>query len=787
MNLTNLKIAFRNILKSKTESVINILGLGIGLGSIMLLVVLVIHEFSFDRFIPNHKTAFRIIQGDDCRTPFPLAEEIENDIPEVQSYFRFYQTNNLYVKDKNNQVLSENWFAFSDPAIFNNLDTKFKYGIPAQTINEVAISETIAKKYFNNENASGKVLPVKFKDEFIDLTVSGVYKDFPINSTLHPEFIAHLELSGEVFGQTRQMLGTYGAYMEEYKSWQKRYFYTYVFLKEQSDAKIVEKKIQVYTKMLDEENREGVEYKLQPVSDIYYNSNEYAGNFYGRFGSANELKYYVAIAMVLLIIAIINYIFLTRAKILKRLKELGVKKALGATQNTIRKQVMFEANLISLLSLLPAFFIIIPGMPFVNNVLNKSLNNEVFSLWQTWVALLLIVLLAGTLSGLIIGNNISKTSTITLLVGTLAKQRKKFNLRNSFLSIHFAIFIILVASVFSFQKQIRYSLTNFKAINPENILVCELNTPELKNQFSVIKNELEKNPGVIKVAGSSFVPPFNYFLPITLATEAEKVRFDGLILGEGMVELLEMEILDGEPFREFEEGQRNIIVNESAANKYNIKAGELLNGFLVNGIVKDFSAHSMHSLIQPMAILQQHPKQMRLLAVKTKGINDEAIIKEINQLCKEISPESFVSVNHLTDNINQFYTREQNQAKLIGMFSLLAIVLSVMGLLGIVLITISDRTKEIGIRKVNGAKVTEILSMINKDFIKWVVIGFIVACPASYYAMQKWLENFAYKTTLSWWIFALAGILALGIALLTVSWQSLRAATRNPVEALRYE
>jgi putative ABC transport system permease protein len=258
-------------------------------------------------------------------------------------------------------------------------------------------------------------------------------------------------------------------------------------------------------------------------------------------------------------------------------------------------------------------------------------------------------------------------------------------------------------------------------------------------------------------------------------------------MGAGMTELLEMEFLEGEPFGEFETGQTNIIFNESAALKHNIVVGEPFSGFNVKGIVKDFTAHSTRRLIEPMAILQQHPEKMRYLVVKTEGNNDAIIQQKLYDLVKQVSPDAFVDVTYLKDQINHFYQREQNQAKLITAFSILAIVLAIMGLFGIVLNTISKRTKEIGIRKVNGATIGEILGMLNKNFLKWIVISFILATPLGWYGMNKWLENFAYKTTISWWIFALAGLLALGIALLTVSWQSWRAATRNPVEALRYE
>ncbi|MCG6188721.1 ABC transporter permease [Maribellus maritimus] len=788
MNITDIKIAFRNILKNKIESSISILGLGIGLGCIFILGVLIIHEHSYDRFIPDHKNVYRVVEDTDPRTPYPLAPSIQDNIPGIQDFFRFYQTNHVQIKNSGNRVIEEDLFAFADNNFFSLLNTKFKYGKAAVSPTEIALSEDMAKKYFKTQNALGASLNVKLKDNFLPLTICGVYENFPGNSTLHPEFVGNIELSEQVLGLSQRMFGEYGSTQNDYQNWDNNYFYSYLFLSPGTRPETVSSKIKNFMVSFDTEKYKEKEYHLQPATDIYLDSNNLTGNIYSRTGNANELKYYIGIALVILFIAILNYIFLTKAKILSRLTEIGAKKALGASNNIIRKQVLLESNMISALSLMPAAIIIIIGIPFINSTLQKTVGEEVFGMWQTWGMLVAVTLLTGTLSGIFIGTNISRTSAVVLLTGKMQRQQKSHKLNHSFLSFHFAIFIILVVSVFTFKKQINYGLTNFKAIDPNNVLVCELNSPELQKQAQVIQNELEQNPNVISTAGSSFIPPFNAFLPIKLRTEEETVRFDGLIMGKGMIPLLGMEIIDGEAFGEFkQDGRTNIIINESTALEYNIKAGDLLNGFTVRGIVKDFNAHSMHSLIQPMVILQQHPEKMRLLAVKTNGKDDKSIIETIDRLVTQISPESVSEVIYLTDEINQFYEREQNQAKLITAFSLLSISLAIMGLFGVVLITISKRTKEIGIRKVNGARVTEVVEMLNKDFLIWVIISVVVAVPAAWYAMNRWLENFAYQTSLSWWLFAIAGVLALAIALLTVSFQSYKAATRNPVDSLRYE
>lgn len=789
MITSNLKIGINNILNNKVHSLISILGLGVGLGCILLLSFLYIHENSFDRNIPKYKQLYRIIHGDDCRTSYPLGKAIKDDNPLISNFFRYYAVLDFELKDKQNEIIKEDNFACADASIFDCLGINMKIGNPASTKSEVAISEETAKKYFSEQNSIGQVLKVRLNNQFIDLTISGVYENLPSNSTLDPYFIADIELTEELFGSSKKMLGEYGYAFDDFRTdWDKHNFSTYLLLNRLAKPEDVVKNIQKYKNQHKDDKYISMDYSLQPVADIYLKSNDLNGNLFTRQGNANELKYYIFIAALILFIAIINYVFLTKAKTNKRLKEMGAKKVFGASNASILIQIVFESNLIAILSLLPAAVILYFGIPFINNTLGRTLDLEIFKLWQTWLVFVGITLFTGSLSGLFIGIRVAKVSPILLLNGKMTQTQIGNNWSSSFLSLHFAIFIVLIIGVLTLKKQINYALTNFKAIDIENVIICELNSPELSQQFNVIKNEVDKLPGVICSAGSSFIPPFNWFLPVGLQTENEKVQFDGLIMGKGMVELLGITFVEGEDFSEFQENRNDMIFNESAALKYNLKAGELFNGsFLIKGIVKDFNGHSLHRLIQPMVILQQHPQKMSLFAIKTNGVNDKLIINTIHTLFRSISPDKIVNTYSLKDQISQFYQREERQAKLVSAFSLLAIVLSVMGLYGITLNTIDQKTKEIGIRKVNGATVFEIVNMLNFKFIKWVAIAFVIATPVAYYAMSKWLENFAYKTELSWWIFALAGIMAFLIALITVSWQTFVAARRNPVESLRHE
>jgi putative ABC transport system permease protein len=787
MLTTDLKTAIRNLLRNKVQTSISILGLGIGLGSIILLMALIVHEKSFDKFIPDYKNVYRILSGQSYNTAFPLADEMKKDFPEVKDFFRICQAYNIAVGKVKNEMIFVNSFAFSDTSIYKIHGIKMIAGRAAKTVSEVAISERTALKYFGNVTPVGEILIVKLNpNELISLTVSGIFSELPPNSSLFPEFIANIMLTEKLFVNFKTQLGEYGTFVSTTLTWDNASFFTYVVLDKNTDKVALASKMGKYKEILKNENARKEIYSLQPLREIYLHSSELTGGYISlRRGNSNELKYYWAISLLILLISVTNYIFLTKASTTDRLHELGTRKVLGASQNNLRKQILTESVLVTILSLIPATFVIDSGINFINRTMNQTLSAEIFTYPVMWLLLIAIVIFTGALSGLLIGFKVSRTPSLFLLTGKTSEKSRSNRWNYSFLIFHFCIYTILVMSVLTVTKQIKYSLTEIKGINPKNILVSYLNSPKLQSGFAMISNEMERIPGVLKVAGSSFIPPFNFRLPITLATpEGEKMKFDGLIMGEGMTELLGIEVIDGSTFGKYQSSSVEVLFNESSAKKFNLKAGEIYLGTHIKGIVKDFHSHSFHTSIQPMAIIQQNPAKLGLVAIKTDGTNDQVVKDKLRELFKEIEPDEIFDVRYLTDTIDSFYTGEKNQAKIIGAFSLLAMVLAIMGLFGIALISIKRKTKEIGLRKVNGATVFEVIYLLNKDFVIWVLLSLVLSIPLSFYLMSSWQNRFAYKTELSWWLFALAATSAVMIAILTVSWNSWKAATRNPVEAL---
>jgi putative ABC transport system permease protein len=365
---------------------------------------------------------------------------------------------------------------------------------------------------------------------------------------------------------------------------------------------------------------------------------------------------------------------------------------------------------------------------------------------------------------------------------------KRFG-KGTLVIIQFTIFIFLFSSTLIMEKQLSFLKNSNPGLDAKNVLVFRLDTKEAQKNFLAIKLSMEKNVHVVGIAGSGFTPPTQSFLQLTIDNENnEKLNEEALFIGEGLISLLKIPIIEGTDYSS-EDNQPNsssLIINQAAAKKYNISAGEYLGKFLIKAVVADFHAHSLHRDVRPLLLLHLNNEDVTELVIRTDG-NNLKVINDLNTFWKEISPSTFLEFDLLNDRITRFYLKEEKQTKSVMFFAFMAITLASMGLFGFVSLMLIQRTKEIGIRKINGARVTEVMTMLNIDLLKWVAIAFVIATPIAWYTMHRWLQSFAYKTEQSWWIFGLSGILALGLALSTVSWQSWKASPRTTVDAFRYE
>ena len=790
MNWLELKQVGRHIQNNKLSSFINILGLGIGLGCVILMGTYILHEFSFDKYHKNSSNLYRIIVDNDASESYAMGESFKDKVPGIKSLFRIYNVWNTQVK-KNNDYIKEDDFILADPEIFTLLDIPLLLGNHSELLKSttsLVISDKISDKYFPDDNPVGQLLEVSISGRMVQFTVTGVFKHFPSYSSIQANCIGNIEEAFPVMSIAADPFRR----VEENdvnklkQNWEKGGFQTIVLTTKNINIESAENLCSGIYK--EHRDKEGIVY-FQPYTQIYLHSNNITNSGFFKTSQLSTLKIYAGIAVLILVVALINYILLSLADAKKQLKHVACYKINGASVSNIKRRYLQQSVITAFLSLLPALLFLTLAIPFFNQLFGKNLSFELFLKTPYLILIFSFILFVGLISGAYISFYTSRLNPVQLFSPSTVKSKNKINEKGILVAMQFVIFIFLCSSTFMMEKQLLYSGRKSPGFDTDNILVFNMNNREAQKQFQAIKSNIEQNPHVLSLAGSSFTPPTQSFLELSLDIgDNEIIKEEGLFIAPNLISSLNIPILAGKDFAENDnsKGGYELIINETAAKKYDVGAGEYLGKFYIRAVVSDFHAHSLHRFIQPLLLFNIGNENATELVVRTDG-NNQQVIEHVKNLWSEILPSSFLEYETLNGRISSFYEKETKQTKSIMFFAFMSIILAALGLFGYVSLDLIQRTKEIGIRKVNGAKVSEVLSMLNKDFVKWVAIAFAFATPVAYYVMNKWLENFAYKTSLSWWVFALAGMLALGIALLTVSWQSWRAATKNPIEALRYE
>ncbi|MBT3382539.1 MAG: FtsX-like permease family protein [Prolixibacteraceae bacterium] len=783
------KIALQNLVNNKVFTFINLAGFAIGMSCVILIALWIHDELNYDTFNENKNSIYRITTFYDkydweglALTPAPLAPIAVNEMPEVIDAARIYTCPPVTMQVGDN-IFYENKGILADHSILNIFSFPLIYGNKQSVLennNSIVISQKLAFKYFDNENPVGKSIICDGEAFIID----AVLKDIPQNSHLQFDFIVPFKLMGEL-------------------PWGNMSLQTYIQLNNNTNPDILEDKLTAIAKNNSSQIQQGAKFKLQPLKEIHLDAkNKHA---YTITGNLNNVYLFTAIAFFILCIASFNFINLTTAKAEFRSREIGIRKIIGANKLQLKYQFFTETILLTFISLCIAVGLANIFLPIFNQLANKQLILNLFEP-RVLLSLLFVSFITGILSGAYPAFYLSSFNPLFVLKNKLSTTRGKnissISTRKILVVLQFMFSIVLVISIISINNQFKYIQQKDLEFNKEGIIYIPLKN-EIGNQYGAFKNELLKQSNIKSVSAQ------NYLCAITnrrttnfdWENREEGKRIDMLVsqVDYDFFRTLELDVTQGRAFSpNFSTDKKNaFIVNEAAIKaigiekpigkyfSYDNKKGKII------GVVKNANLESLHKKIEPRVFhLINNFSSITsegIALVKINSAEASKTIKDIESayydLCKN-APFEYHFLDQAYDNL---YKSEQRTGKIIGYFTALAILISCLGLLGLTIISSKRRTKEIGIRKVNGAKVSEILTMLNKDFIKWVAIAFVVACPIAFFAMNKWLENFAYKTTLSWWIFALAGLLALGIALLTVSFQSYKAATRNPIESLRYE
>lgn len=794
----NLKLGLRSLYRNKTFSLINLLGLAIGLASCIIIGLYVYSEMSFDRFNTNHAQLYRVnnIVNEKGKegykmgiTPGLLAEELPKVLPEVKMATRFrpWFTEMLVSYDTVHIKLDD--VAYADASFLRMFDFPLKGGDRKTALSEpftAVITESTAKKYFNNDDPIGKTL-VTLNN--IPVKVTAVAKDVAFNSSLQ-------------FTMLISWATVAAPANKDYFFWMNNSTtnvnYTFVQLAGNTNAAKVGDNISAIQHQHRDETEFSYRLYLQALDDIHLHSSDilYAEQFHTN--SSKIVYTLLIIAGLILLIACFNFINLTTAGALGRAKETGVQKVLGASQSQLVKKFFSESFTLCLVAFAVALLLVIIVLPLFNQLANTDLKPVLLLQWQVVFSLVGLLLLISVIAGLYPAIFLSGFRS-TDVFRNVIKTGKNTWLRQSLVTTQFALSILLAIATIVVNRQMHYLSSKDLGFNKDQVAVIQLanSNIELNHKSTAFITALKQNPGVIQVSASNRVPGqtlTGYGIIPEGHTLDEHLMANVLETDVAFASTYNIQLSKGRFFSAYlpTDTADAIVINEAMARYLNwtdpvgkqFEIYEARKGKVV-GVIKDFNFASLREEVQPLAIiLNDNPLY---LSVKLKAGSIQSSLAAMQKQWKQFDSEFPFDYFFMDEQLNRFYRSDERLLNVLGIFAGLAIVIACMGLFGLSIYTARQRTKEIGIRKVLGASVTNVTLLLSKDFLKLVVLAALVAFPVAWWAMNNWLQDFAYRVNISWWVFAIAGILALLIALVTVSFQAIKAAVANPVKSLRTE
>lgn len=800
MLINYIKIAFRNIIKHKGISFLNIIGLAIGIACSILIMIFVMHELSYDKHFEKsdrtYRIAIRASIGDtkihqtysSAITFLRLLEEF----PEIETGVKFLGLGRIPVSFTEKIFFEDRFFAV-DSTFFDVFSIPLLSGNRPEVLKEpytVVLTESTAKKYFGKTDVVGEVLKAH-ADSIIELKITGVSQDMPLNSHFHYDLLVSSTSFPEYINNT---------------GWTSNSFKSYIVLKEgASKAKLDEKLPEFTRKYMGGEQFDAWveqgnywEYFLQPVTEIHLNS-----DLNGEF-EANGNKTYVyvlsVISVFVLLIACINFMNLSTARASLRAKEVGVRKVVGSRRGRLMLQFLSESVVISFIALILAVIIVVGFLPAYQNLLGKPVEFHFFDDPFIIVSLLIIGLFVGIISGSYPAFFLSSFKPVVVLKGSVDEDKRGAWFRNILVIFQFAISIFLIVGTVTVYKQIRLFQDKELGFEKEQVLVIR-NPGSIQENFDAFKETLLSHNTISEVSGSNTLPGKGFSNWGFGAEGVEKnFTLNTCVCDYDFLKTLKIDLVQGRFFsRDFPADSCAAILNESAAKLlgWENPLGKKINNWAENrgifdviGVIKDYHYESLHQEIRPMALFLiggYFKRTPQYISARLTTENVSETIDFVVHTWNSFAPNMPFEYFFLDEDYDNLYINEMQTRKLFTIFSLLAIFLACLGLFGLASFIADRKTKEIGIRKVFGATVPGIVTLLNRNFTIWVLIASILACPAAWFAMKKWLENFAYRTSISWWIFVVAASLALIIALLVVTFQTYRAALRNPADSLKYE
>ncbi|MGB6867483.1 MAG: ABC transporter permease [Candidatus Aminicenantaceae bacterium] len=780
-----IKIALRNLSRHKGYSFINIAGLAIGMTCCILILLWVQDELSFDRFHKNADSIYRVIQDinfSDHSTTWaitqgPLGPSLKEDFPEIENFTRvtgqrFRLTHGEHSYD---EVLG-----MADGSIFEMFTFPLIEGDPQTALSDphsIVLTEEMAKKYFGDEHPIGKVLKA---DNQYDFLVTGILEEFPLNSHFRYDFLIPF-----IFGRELEYT---------VDNWRNSQFSTYVQVQEGIPYQEVVQKISgyLYEKPTIEKD---AKLNLQPLTRIHLYSNY---EFDSSHGDITYVTIFSLIAFFILLIACINFMNLTTARSANRAREVGLRKVAGAYRRDLVRQFFGESILLAFIALIFAVGIAYLLLSVFNELAAKELSFGISGNIQALLVLLGIAILTGIIAGSYPALFLSAFQPANVLKGTFFSGSKGSAFRKVLVVLQFSLAILLIVCTTIVYNQMNF-MRNRKLGYDKEYLVYAVLRGDMRQQFDVVREELLKNPNILAVTSSGTLPTYGYNFSNSLwrwegQDPDEEILMRASFIDYNYFETFGMEIIEGRSYsKEFStDPTEALIVNEEAVKVMGMDSpvGKRLgigdNQAKIIGVVKNYHFRSMKQEIEPL-ILILNPSNCWALFARLSSEDVSKTIGHMENVWGKFAPGYPFNYRFMDEAIDNLYRAEQQIGTLFRYFSILAILISCLGLFGLASFMAEQRTKEIGIRKVLGATVTNVLLLLSKEFVKWVLIANIIAWPVAYYAMNKWLQGYAYRINIALWSFVLAAVLALAIALFTVSYQAVRAATANPADALKYE
>ncbi len=806
--LTNyFKIALRNLLKYRFISFINLFGLTVGLTCCLLITTFIINELSYDRYNANAANVYRITRSFNNQDGVvslhlgtvspPFGYYLPGDFPEIKKLTRLLD-NGLSSFRYNDKLINEDHMFFADENLFSVFSVKMLKGNPANALTDpynVMMTEETAKKYFGNEDPMNKV--IRYNNQ-INLKVSGIYQPFPANAHVHPNMMVSFNTMKDSLVYGEEGLRT---------NWGNNSFFTYLLLPPGYDSKKMEARFPAFL-----DNHMAGQYggkqpskftklSLQKLTDIHL----YSHTDYEAEANSDIKRVYVfaAIAFFILLIACINYMNLSTARSALRAREIGIRKVIGARKKELIIQFLSESVLLSWLAILLAIGLLFVTIPWLNKMTEQQLSVSMLLKWQVLVPVFLAPFVVGIVSGIYPALFMSGFQPIKTLKGLFKPGGGSISFRKVLVVTQFSISIILIITTAVVFRQLHYMQQKSLGFNRDQLVIMNY-TNDLSKNYEAFRNELLSDANFKDVARSSRIPSgrlLDNMGAATLSGDSMKptttdIKF--VAIDYDFIPTFGMTLSAGRNFsKEFGTDTASFILNDLAAKSLGWLPGDAVGkdfkyggtrGHII-GTVKDFHFESLHQPIVPMIFVMMPPSQSYFndLSVKIAGKNLPVAMAQLEKTWRKFAPETPFQSAFLDERFDALYKSEQKQGNIFTVFAGIAILIACLGLFGLSAFTITQRVKEIGIRKVLGASTGSIVSLLSKEFLKLVGIAAVIAFPVAWYVMHNWLQDFAYRISMPWWIFILAGIIAAVVALATISFQAVKAALSNPVKSLRAE